>query len=171
MAEVAANLVAASDAEKSNKDAIRALGDKLEKTERTKSELEAIVRTEEKRKKEKRRVSCGEARRNIHFTPRAPRRSGALDIGSERRRSRKMEGESFLEYPFHLELDSFPMEKVQWLQEHDKFPSMMLDIKRNTTFLLDELQNWRCGANAMHLQRNETPICRSSLACRVNSWK
>ena len=59
----------------------------------------------------------------------------------------------------------------KWLQEHEKFPSMMSYIKRNTTFLLDERQNWRCGANAMHLQRNETPICRSSLACRVNSWK
>ena len=154
VAEVAANLVAAGDAEKRNKDAIRALADKLEQTERRNRELEATVRTEEKRKKEKRRVSYGEARRNIHFTPRTPRRSGALDNGSERRRSRKMERESFHEYPFHLELDSLRMEKAQWLQEREKFRSMMSDIKRNTTLLLDERQKLRRQCDASAEERN-----------------
>lgn len=155
LAEIAAGLVAAGGHEQRQADAIRRLTDELEKSERRIRHFEQRKTTVgnagglENGQGKNRRVSYGEAKRSIHFTPRTPRRSST---GRERDREERWQSTRFEKSlgrrqsgEFVKELEELRQQRVHWVidkerseQEAARLSVMLADIRKNTQRLLSE---------------------------------
>ncbi|KAI0558259.1 UDP-N-acetylglucosamine transporter ROCK1 [Gracilaria domingensis] len=149
LAEIAAGLVAAGNAEKRHTDAIRRLAGELDRSERKVRHLERRRRASSHVPRESgHRVSFGEAKRKIRLSPRAPkydvpvRRAASED---HRRPSQHFDERDILIQKELDELYSLRRERDDWLKSKERSDKearrlsvMLADIKRNTQRLLEE---------------------------------
>ncbi|PXF47482.1 hypothetical protein BWQ96_02813 [Gracilariopsis chorda] len=152
LAEIAASLVAAGNTEKRHTDAIRRLAGQLDRSERKIRQLQRRDRVSSRTHRESApRVSFGEAKRNIRFTPRTPkydipvRRAASED---PHRASQRYDEANSLNDREYEELQALRRERLHWLKardrsekEADRLSTMLADIKRNTQRLLEERHN------------------------------
>lgn len=93
-----------------------------------------------------RRMSYGDARRAIEFTPRTPRRSsGGREVGEEFRMSGRRKEKEAPHSKDLAELETLRKEKAKWVKakersemEASRLSTMFTGIKNNTTRLLEE---------------------------------
>lgn len=152
LAEIAASLVAAGNTEKRHTDAIRRLAGQLDRSERKIRQLQRRDRVSSRTHRESApRVSFGEAKRNIRFTPHTPKYDvpvrRAASEGHHRASQRYDEGIGLQDREYD-ELQALRRERVNWLKardrsekEADRLSTMLADIKRNTQRLLEERHN------------------------------
>ncbi|CAN8062572.1 unnamed protein product [Agarophyton chilense] len=177
LAEIAAGLVAAGNTEKRHTDAIRRLVGELDRSERKVRHLERRRRGSSHtphahvQRESGHRVSFGEAKRNIRFTPRTPRYEAPVrKAASEdhRRPSHHFDERDILNQKELDELHSLRKEREQWLKSKDRSDKearrlgiMLADIKRNTQRLLEERHS---HLKAISRLQDEVSECKRNAA-------